>query len=1363
MGLKRRKKAPAAERSAKYAAPRIVPSAQTEKVTAPEIINEDDSDVDMNSVPKIAIDHGPKSDVVPEDLPNGLSRNVSDSSMMSASPTKRPDIESKTSLLIKHIVDELSDQFGNKLLKLLNNVLAVTSSSSPKHKPDDGNSRLVMDQNEIRFFDFGGNEEWMEGCKLTQQSMQQWAETIINIGTRFAHVLAEADPLQCTDGGKQSAQSPSRQQGWQEYLCSIISARKTWSNSGFRKKSKALLTIVCDNVANKRHEIYDRFVYSKHLVNVSAVYLMYQPVQLSIAALASKPKPKSEPRSMGLDDAANDVLDTVSSSPSPAVPPPSTDTKPARRSRKRSFLEMNVDSDAESPQRKKRKILHGADSWIAKLVDSKQLRVPYASLCALHDEMNGITNLNRKRQESWIRYLVENPSYYLLLWQMTLDVPDLSTDILNLLRKPAEYLVAHKATDKHTDSSIADLMIDCDTISSVVSSHLITDFMNRYLCGPEKSQREPAKDCVQYLWRSLLFHRSREIKGQQPTSDATLCEDFVSKYCRWIRHIPSHGAHGVCYLDLLVEILSDAETVIASTSMLSDAIRTLMDCVWEQHSIAISHPLNHLYDRLKNVMPESEDTTKHHFISTLACNICHGSRDEDPQFREMPQEMRRMAKDGEIRHTHSCKVVTFKQRMEISSISLRIKTEHLAGSNAFGQRHVKTINLYFYNRQCSNPMRLKHSEWMKAKSVSIPLPDASSSSTASSNNSALASAAAASAQEAPIRLNLSVPVTALCMKIEFAAFHENDEFDGAHCPRCAAPGNGNGYCQNCGENVFQCRKCRHINFENPKGFLCVSCGYCRFASFNIQVTAKHSFDVDVIENEDNQQTVMATIGNLSASIHDTLRKMKHFAMTISNKLSAIERSDHSILHREHETNIAEIKKMYSTDCQRLHTNLASHYQKLISARDAVAQYLYQNVGSNERASGGGSAVSEANSSCYSCCIQFIEAVLKRLPSLVSISPLLRRCLVQQSSFNKLLLHSVHVPDRILRQSAKDILSRLVASDFEAAAKIGEQIKKELIQCISHVSQSRSIAEFSSPLQRYLKMLSDSVSSPINQMKGVPSNIKRCRNVQFVVSSAKWEHNMKLVFSILFFSCKNGHLSSIVVHDVITPCFQLILSMNRILPDPDLKEEDVVPVPMGKGIPKSPSKPTKASPRSAVLKSQRNSKSSLALMPAFDLDSESSRNVDNIGNAKAVFAEWLGGIQVPYDDYEEDENEGASRSELTEAQSGRRLTRNERTLIVPVLKSWMNRCKLKVDSLDQGDDEKYPSPDTAAVFDIMSTSEWLERWLLNPISATVRQNVSDLVMLICDGESNEKRVIKLLDLMAVVLKDGGALKRDEGGY
>ena len=55
-------------------------------------------------------------------------------------------------------------------------------------------------------------------------------------------------------------------------------------------------------------------------------------------------------------------------------------------------------------------------------------------------------------------------------------------------------------------------------------------------------------------------------------------------------------------------------------------MNALFDCVWKQHSVAISHPFNHLYGRLMQYLPNSMDASSTHLITSMVCAICHARR-----------------------------------------------------------------------------------------------------------------------------------------------------------------------------------------------------------------------------------------------------------------------------------------------------------------------------------------------------------------------------------------------------------------------------------------------------------------------------------------------------------------------------------------------------------------------------------------------------------------------------------------------------------------------------------------------------------------------------------------------------------------
>ena len=76
------------------------------------------------------------------------------------------------------------------------------------------------------------------------------------------------------------------------------------------------------------------------------------------------------------------------------------------------------------------------------------------------------------------------------------------------------------------------------------------------------------------------------------------------------------------------------------------------------------------------------------------------------------------------------------------------------------------------------------------------------------------------------------------------------------CPRCQATVPAHpGVCGTCGENVYQCHKCRAINYDEKDPFLCNTCGFSKYAKFDIFLEGKSCSAVDPIESEEDRQKV----------------------------------------------------------------------------------------------------------------------------------------------------------------------------------------------------------------------------------------------------------------------------------------------------------------------------------------------------------------------------------------------------------------------------------------------------------------------------------------------------------------------------
>ena len=76
------------------------------------------------------------------------------------------------------------------------------------------------------------------------------------------------------------------------------------------------------------------------------------------------------------------------------------------------------------------------------------------------------------------------------------------------------------------------------------------------------------------------------------------------------------------------------------------------------------------------------------------------------------------------------------------------------------------------------------------------------------------------------------------------------------CPRCQASVPPHpGVCGTCGENVYQCHKCRAINYDEKDPFLCNSCGFSKYAKFDTFLEARSCSAVDPIESEEDRVKV----------------------------------------------------------------------------------------------------------------------------------------------------------------------------------------------------------------------------------------------------------------------------------------------------------------------------------------------------------------------------------------------------------------------------------------------------------------------------------------------------------------------------
>ena len=238
------------------------------------------------------------------------------------------------------------------------------------------------------------------------------------------------------------------------------------------------------------------------------------------------------------------------------------------------------------------------------------------------------------------------------------------------------------------------------------------------------------------------------------------------------------------------------------------------------------------------------------------CNKDEQECDEKPWAHEQLSSYRRISLDQQ--HTVSTEfssLVQLKSRLSISEIFLQVSDQR--------GRFVKTIAVYFSPRPVNDMNDLKDDQngplWQRCGTFTL---------TRGANN--------ASCKMLP-------DVVAACLKFEYVDFYEKitgpRTSSGAmvlHCPRCTRVVDNahGGVCGHCGEVAFQCRKCRHINYDRLDAFLCVECGYCSSGTFSYELEAGGATSAVAILGEEDLERTLATLQTRTKKYNEVKTSLK---------------------------------------------------------------------------------------------------------------------------------------------------------------------------------------------------------------------------------------------------------------------------------------------------------------------------------------------------------------------------------------------------------------------------------------------------------------------------------------------------------
>ncbi|CAD6199759.1 unnamed protein product [Caenorhabditis auriculariae] len=127
-----------------------------------------------------------------------------------------------------------------------------------------------------------------------------------------------------------------------------------------------------------------------------------------------------------------------------------------------------------------------------------------------------------------------------------------------------------------------------------------------------------------------------------------------------------------------------------------------------------------------------------------------------------------------------------------------------------------------------------------------------------------------SPNDTDITLSLAVPVVTSSLIVEFAEITDTRLSSELHCPRCSAVVTAqSGLCDNCGENAYQCIKCRSINYDEREPYLCQSCGFCKYARIETFVACRQLPGAQHITCDSERSQCMEEVSKLLINIENT--------------------------------------------------------------------------------------------------------------------------------------------------------------------------------------------------------------------------------------------------------------------------------------------------------------------------------------------------------------------------------------------------------------------------------------------------------------------------------------------------------------
>ena len=394
----------------------------------------------------------------------------------------------------------------------------------------------------------------------------------------------------------------------------------------------------------------------------------------------------------------------------------------------------------------------------------------------------------------------------------------------HLLKLIYYFLIDNKTDDNVKDSGKSSTShgnhqsFICCYVFVVLDRQILSHFIRFFLLESNSTQQRWATHSLLYMFYESL----------QPIQQ----EQFLSLFWQLWPSIACYGKRASQFVDLLGYFtlsISKLHQSSSSTRLQTNKERSYADSaiglLRYQNQVLARHPNSNIYNSLQSLLDLNG-----YYLETEPCLVCN-----NPEVDFVAVKLSAMKLDS--RFTINTQIVKLNGAHTISKIAVKI-------SELKKSKMVKTLCIYYNNRCVQSVVELKNKNtvWYKAKQITL------------------------APSQSEVKIEFTLPIVACNLMIEYSDFYEQSHLstETLQCPRCSSVVLANpGVCTNCGENVFQCHKCRAINYDEKDPFLCNSCGFCKYAKFDYVLTARFTASaVEAIENEEDRAKAVQTINTL---------------------------------------------------------------------------------------------------------------------------------------------------------------------------------------------------------------------------------------------------------------------------------------------------------------------------------------------------------------------------------------------------------------------------------------------------------------------------------------------------------------------